>query len=709
MKQIKELIRSKMHLIVLLSIICFCSLATAKGNVELLNVQTRSMPGNKAQILLEFSGVPPSPNGFSMSNPSKMIFDFAGVNNNLSKSISTQKLSVGVMTGINFINSIDKTRLIVDVLSIVPYSIDVDRNKLVLTLDNDFKNQSPASKNKDYTISSLDFRRGELGEGRVIVEFSGESVPIDFNDNDDDIVVQFRGASIPDSLLRRFDVKDFGTNIDQIVVERKNDDVVMHITAHGNYDKVGYQADKRYIVETKPLSAESQAALKAQKFKFTGEKISLNFQDIPIRSVLQLIADFTNLNIVTSDSVQGNLTLKLDNIPWDQALDFILRSKGLAKRESGNVMLIGPAEEITAREQLELETQQQTQSLEPLLSEYIQINYAKASDLVTIISDDNNSLLSERGTVNVDTRTNTLLIKDTASNIISVRQMLERLDVPIKQVMIEAQIVQTTDTLGEDLGVKFNGAATPHLGKYILGVGPTATLARQFANDPSSKVTNNDSAGSSSSTSTSTDSSDSSSSSTSTLFFDFTGSGAGALGLALAKLPGGTLLDLELRASELENKSKTVARPKLMTLDQQQASIETGQDIPYTTVAQAGSTPTTTFKKAVLKLDVKPQITPNNKISMTLTINQDVPGASYAAGPAINTTTMTTNILVDDGETVVLGGIFSSTASNNRQSIPYLSDIPIIGRIFRATSKSLARTEVLIFITPKIVKAAFTR
>ena len=366
-------------------------------------------------------------------------------------------------------------------------------------------------------------------------------------------------------------------------------------------------------------------------------------------------------------------------------------------------------------EQLDLESQQQTQALEPLRSEYIQIDYAKATDLVTIIKDNDNSLLSDRGTVNVDTRTNTLLVKDTPTNILSIRQLIERLDVPVKQVMIEAQIVQTTETLSDDLGVKFNGAATPHLGKYILGMGPTADLARQFANNPGTKFTEDASASSGSTgttgttTAATTTSSTTGTSSTSTLFFDFTGNGLGALGLALAKLPGGTLLDLELRASELENKSKTVARPKLMTLDQKQASIETGTDIPYATTAQAGSTPTVTFKKAVLKLDVTPQITPNNKISMQLSVNQDTPGANTSAGPAINTTAMTTNILVSDGETIVLGGIFSSNASNNRQSIPYLSDIPIIGMIFRSSAKTLSRNEILIFITPRIVKTMFNR
>ncbi len=460
----------------------------------------------------------------------------------------------------------------------------------------------------------------------------------------------------------------------------------MRIAATGDYEKIAYQLDKQYIVQVRPTTASGLQEMIAQKFKFTGERISLNFQDIPIRAVLQLIADFANLNMVVSDSVQGNVTLRLDNIPWDEALAFILQSKGLAQKTSGAVILVGLSEEMNAREQAVLEAQQQIQSLSPLVSEFIQVNYAKAADMVTMIKATGNSLLSSRGQISVDTRTNTLLVKDTAENILSIRDLIEHLDVPVRQVMIEAQIVQTTDSLTDAFGLQMTGAATANLGKYTLGIGPNMTLAQQFAQNPTSKTATSDN-----------------------LFFDFSDAAArGILGLSLAKLPGGILLDLELQASELENKTKTIARPKLVTQDQQTASIETGQEIPYTTTAQAGSTPTTTFKKAVLKLEVTPQITPNNKISMNLTLNNDAPTTTTFDGQVgINTTSMTTNILVDDGETVVLGGIFKTNTGATEQWIPYLSKIPILGGLFRAENKTFSRDEILIFITPRVLKSVF--
>jgi type IV pilus assembly protein PilQ len=669
-------------------ILCFNGLIYADLPVSLIGIETRSMPGNKAQILLEFSGPPPTPTGFSMENPSKMIFDFPDVQNNLSKQISTQKLVLGVVTAVNFIQSASKTRLIVSVLNIVPYSVDYDRNKIILTLSNDFSSPLQSTLNNEYTISSLDFHRGEQGEGRLIIDFSQDTVPVDFSEDDNEMRVEFRGATIPEKLLRRFDVTDFGTNIKNVNVERVDDNVVIHIIATGDYEKVAYQLDKQYIVQVRPMIAGSLEQLSSQKFKFTGERISLNFQDIKIRSVLQLIADFTNLNLVISDSVQGNVTLRLENIPWDEALAFILQSKGLAQRTSGNIILIAPSEEMNAREQLALASQQQVQALAPLESEFIQINYAKAADMVTMIKDKTNNLLSERGQISVDTRTNTLLVKDTAENIISIKQLIERLDIPVRQVMIESQIVETTNNYTDAFGVQMGGAATSQLGKYTLGIAPTMQTARQFADSPTTKNTT-----------------------ANNLFFDFSDSAAkGLLGLALAKLPGGTLIDLELQASELESKTKTVARPKLVTLDGQTASIETGQEIPYTTTAQAGSTPTTTFKSAVLKLEVTPQITPNNKISMDLSVNNDAPTTTTFDGQVgINTTSMNTKILVDDGETIVLGGIFKVNTGNTVQSIPYLNKIPIIGGIFRSSNTTMSRDEILIFVTPRIIKNLVSR
>lgn len=675
--------------LILLPLYISSACAEVAAPVRLLNLEARSTPGNKAQIMLEFSEMPPAPTSFSMNDPAKIIFDFSNVSSSLKREIMRQKIVLGVMQGYNVVESGDTTRLILDVNNIVPYTIDTDRNRIIITLEND---AGPiGAEISQYTISGLDFRRGEQGEGRVIIDFTDEMVPVDYKQRNNEIIVEFRGATAPDNLLRRYDVKDFGTNIDKISLEQKNSNTILHVFGTGTFEQIGYQLDKQYVIEVRPVSAEVLEQLKIQKFQFTGEKISLNFQDIPIRAVLQLIADFTGLNIVISDTVQGNVTLRLEEIPWDQALDFILKSKGLAKRQSGEVLLIAPSEELAAREQLELEAVQQVQSLETLQTEYIQVNFAKAADLVTIIKDSNNSLLSSRGQVSEDTRTNTLLVKDIPANIIAIRLLVERLDIPVRQVMIETQIVETSNTLTHALGIRFTGAATPQLGKYTLGVAPNMELANQFAQDPTSKEI--------------ADTTDSQN-----LFFDFVSGALGKVALALGRLPGGTLLDMELQASETEGTSKTIARPKLLTLDQQSASIETGTEIPYVTTSQAGATPTTTFQSAVLRLEVTPQITPNNKISMELDVTNDTPGTVLegTTSPSINTTTLNTNVLVDNGETIVLGGIFKLVSNKTRNSLPYLHRIPVIGQLFSRNFGDATRTEILIFVTPRILQNMYT-
>lgn len=654
-----------------------------KTVVDLLSVQTRSAAGSKAQIMLEFSGPIADPVGFALNNPAQMIFDFKGVNNDLSKKDMNQNITLGVMTGINFVESGTTTRLVIDVINIVPYHVDIDRNKIVITLDNDVKSSKTQS---EYTISTLDFRRGDDGAGRVIIGYSGDKVPVNFSENSSDLIVEFVGASIPEDLLRKYDVKDFATNIDSVAVESKNNNVVVTIGTTGNFENIAYQLDKEFVVEVRPESDASNAR-KSQKFKYTGQKISLNFQDIEIRAVLQLISEFVGLNVIINDAVRGTITLHLDNVPWDQALDYILSSNGLSKRQNGDIIVIAPSELLASQEQAELESQQQVQTLAPLESEYVQINYAKAADMVNILKATDNNLLSARGQISVDNRTNTLLIKDTATNIANIRDLLAHLDIPIRQVVIETQIVNTTDDLTDQLGIKMNGAATAQIGKYTIGAAPTAEQAFGFANNPASKSLNPDNS-----------------------FFDFVRSsavGESVLGLALAHLPGGTLLDLELSASEAEDLSKTIARPKLMTLDQQAASIETGEEIPYTTTSQQGATPTTTFKKAVLKLQVTPQITPNDKIGLAITINQDTRGAEVDGQPAINTTSLTTNVLVDNGETIVLGGIFKLVNISSVKAVPYLSEIPIVGRLFSTSGNKVTRTEILIFVTPRIAKSLF--
>ncbi len=764
----------------IVSISIWANFIMADTKIELLDIKIKLIADGQAQITLNFSKQSVLPTEFSIDNPSKMIFDFTAVSNKISKSSASQCSALGVIKEVNFVEAEDKTRMVVAVMHVTPFKIERDGNNIIITLAGDAKMSSNSNTDADiapksltrskvkedddnnddesceisasvsdipavpsattttadnYNIKAIDFRRGESGEGRLIIELASDAAPIDFREVDNEMVLEYAGATIPDKLLRRFDVSDFGTPIKRVVVMKKDDSVLFKIQAVGDYDKVAYQLDNQYIVEVKSITNQEKEAVKAQKFKFTGERISLNFQDIEVRAVLQLLADFTGLNIVASDSVAGNVTLRLDNVPWDQALDFILKSKGLGKREDGNIVLIAPNEEIAAREQLELETMKQAETLAPLQSEYVQINYAKAADIEKMLNSEDNSLLSDRGVVSVDVRTNTLLVKDTADKLEEIEKFIEKLDVPIRQVLIEAQIVQTTDGLMEALGMHLGGLTSPQIGKYGVGVGGNVNTAVYAADTykgtdyygTMKSITSNTTglanaatttaqqaaAGAATTTTGSSSSSGSSGGSGGSTFtdpmqaFDFpanTTAPAGSIGLAISRLPGGTLLDLELRAAEQEAKSKVLARPKLMTLDQQKSSIESGVDIPYSTTAQAGATPTVSFKKAVLKLEVTPQITPNNKVLMTLTVNQDTPGQIYSSGPAINTTSLSTNILVDNGETVVLGGIFQLTHNKTVNKIPFFGDIPFIGRLFRDNSETNNRSEILIFVTPKVIK-----
>ena len=647
------------------------------STIELTNIDTKKLNTSQYQMLLKFTQMPLMPKFFSVEESNNILFDFANVKNKLDVYHTFQKISFGVLESFQFVDDGDKTRLIINVSKILPFNIELTADGVLITLDASDTRQPLLV---EHTIQAIDFRRGEKGEGRYIIDMSHEDIIVDLTEELDEIVLEFQGVSIHNSLLRQFNVGNFYTPIKQIYVEQSGLDIIMRIHIEGEHEKSIYQVGKQYVVDVRPMTSQEKNALKLSKFKFTGERISLNFQDIEVRDVLQLMADFTGLNIVTSETVSGNVTLRLENVPWDQALDLILKAKGLGKTQSGNLIHVAPSEELSAREQLELEAIQQVSALTQMVEEFIQINFAKASDMANILKDADNTILSERGQVSVDERTNILLIQDTESKIVEIKKLLERLDVPIRQVMIESQIILSKDKFNEALGIQFNGAGTPKIGRHVVGIAPRMDSARTFANDPTSKVTNSDN-----------------------LFFDFSETSTkGALGLALAKLPGGTLLDLELQASEAEEKSKIIARPKLMTLDQQTAIIETGQEIPYVTSSSNGGS-TTTFKSAVLKLEVTPSITPDNQISMEISLSQDEPGVDFNGNQGIDTTSIETKVLVNDGETVVLGGVFQVTQGGITRNIPYLSRIPFLGKIFSANNYVNDRNEVLIFITPRIL------
>lgn len=569
---------------------------------------------------------------------------------------------------------------------------------------------------KPFGILSFDFQRGAKNEARLVFQLSCPAIKVDFRQNQDKIIAQFIGAGAPDRLIRRYDVKDFCTPLRTFAITRQDGGIRVEMDAEGEYEKMAYQMDNQFIIEIRGLSMEEKIAQRDNLGHFVGEKLSFNFQDIEIRAALQILADFAGFNLITSDSVSGNITLRLQNVPWDQALDIILRSKGLDKRQLGNVMLIGPTEEIAAREKMELESLQQVSNLEPLRSELVQINYAKAEDMQTILKEKGNSIMSMRGNVTVDKRTNMLLVQDTASKLVEIKALIRKLDIAVRQVEIATQIVTADNTLEEILGMRFGGAILERLGSRRLGVGATIERARAIGDFPADRVppsnavipqgfiTNNILTGPTVRT-------------TEGLFSDLPATltsaaiSPGKLGLALARLPTGTLIDLELQALEFESRVKTISRPKIMTTDKTKAYVEQGFEIPYLEASSSGAT-SQSFKKAVLRLEVTPQITPDDKLILDLLITNDTPvnvtnlvnGQSGVNGSAIGlkTSRLSTQVLVDNGETIVLGGVLVLSDTKTRAKVPFFGDLPFVGVMFRNKDILETRREVLIFITPRI-------
>ncbi len=702
------------------------------NTVKLQDITVKNLSGDNVVITLKFSDLPRIPAEFTMDSPPELVFDFMDTINDLPRSKMFQKLSLNLIKNISFANSGNKVRMVVSLNNSVPYTSEINGNNLILTVKNE-EYKATQNQTDDYSISALDFHRGEHGEGKLILDVKSNVMNIDVTEEDSNMVVEFKNATISNNLLRKFDVGDFGTPIKTITLKQTDNSVFVTIIASGEYEKISYHTGDKYIVEARPQTILQQQIEKARKFKFTGEKISLNFQDIEIRAVLQLLADFTGMNIVANDSVQGNVTLRLDNIPWDQALDFILKSKGLAKRESGNVVLIAPSEELSKYEEIELSSVKQLEALSPLKTEFLQINYAKAEDVVKMVQgssggkDDKNSMLSSRGTISVDARTNTLLIKDIDEKISDIRDLIKTLDIPVKQVLIEAYIVEASENFQDALGIKLNGAATAKIGSHRLGLGaapasgasgssPAATTVASSGTTVNVTSTANAAAPAPAAAATPTASTAGDAAwniatsgigaATAGKLFDFGTSAAGVIGIALSRLPGGTLLNMELDAGEVESLGTVISKPRILTMDKQAASIESGTDIPYTT-STANSGSSTTFQKAVLKLQVTPQITPNDQISMDLSINNDSPGTATAgaSGPPISTTSLKTNVLVNNGETIILGGLFKDNLQDAKNKIPYLSDLPFLGKLFQNKKITSVKSELLVFITPRIIKS----
>ncbi|MBS0290228.1 MAG: type IV pilus secretin PilQ family protein [Proteobacteria bacterium] len=702
----------------LFALISCCTKVLGAGPV-LEDLKVVSLDGGSIRLNIKTNVPVKAPKSFVIENPAKICLDFIGVKNGLTHAKSRTDYSVGVVKRVSVVEGEGKTRVIIDLSNSIPFDVKMENNQAVVTLApgipsrqaitdpfrGQYSSQTPNEGSK-YCLTAIDFRRGNEGEGKVIVDLSSVQIPVELREEADKIRVRFINTQLPAHLQHKLDVTDFGTPVISINTIGQGKDVEMVIQNQGFTENIAYQADKRFTVDIRPLTKEEKDQIQKKTFKYTGDRLSLNFQDIEVRAVLQLIADFTGLNIVTSDSVTGNVTLRLHNVPWDQALDIILTTKGLAKRQVGNVMLIGPSEEMAAREKQELQNSQQVVDLAPLHAEYIQVNYAKASDLAALLKTEKNSLLSSRGTVSVDERTNTLLVQDTAVKLEEIRALVQRLDIPIRQVLIESRLVFATDNFQEVLGVSWGTAGKGRPGRepiigfagQVLGPGLTGSSTIATGITTPAQVVVPDRAAFTTLGTTTTDG-------TTTSVFPLAGSSTtqSSFGVTLARLPGGTILDLEIQALESEGLGKVVASPRLVTSNQQMAYIESGEEIPYQESTSSGAA-SIAFKKAVLRLEVTPQITPDDHIIMDLKVNQDSRGVVTANVPSINTRELHTKVLVNNGDTVVLGGIYQQTKQVQDDEVPFFGKLPLIGWMFRSHNALDQRSELLIFVTPKIIQ-----
>ncbi len=667
------------------SILILLSGAASASVLE--NIDYRVLPGDRVEIRLTMDQAAEAPKAFKTENPARIALDFKGVESSLAK--KNQEIGVGAAKSITAVTVGGRTRVVLNLINMVPYQTRLEGNQFVITLGNTgnvvesstfdastkVSNKTPNAGASHLSISKVDFRRGTLGEGRVVLDLSNNNASIDLRQEGRSVIADFYNTDISEELIRKLDVVDFATPAELIETQRRGDNVRLTIKGNEEYEYLAFQSENQFTIELKPLTKEEAEQKKKDKFTYTGERMTLNFQQVGVRGVLQVIANQANLNLVASDTVQGNVTLRLENVPWDQALDIILKSKGLGKRQNGNVLMVAPAEEISAREKLELQAEQQVQQLAPTRSEYIQINYAKAADIAALLKGEENSLLSERGSVTIDERTNTLLVQDTSLRLEEVRELVNILDIPVREVMIEARIVTANDGFSRELGVRWgltdrnsqSGFAGTLEGAESIANGVTPPLNQRLnVNLPVS-------------------------------------SAAGSIGFNIAKLTDGTLLDLELSALQSENLGEVVASPRILTTNQKEAVIKSGEEIPFLQSTSAGAA-SIAFKEAVLSLTVTPQITPDNRIILDLHVTQNTRGEETIQGPAINTQELQTQVLVNNGETIVLGGIYQQRTRQDETKVPLLGDLPFVGAMFKSTLKEQSKEELLIFVTPKIIK-----
>jgi type IV pilus assembly protein PilQ len=674
---------------------------------SLTAITPSALPGERAEVTLELSGPVPEPTSFTTDQPARIIVDLPGVSTRMGS--APQTMNVGMLRSVSVVEAMGRTRVVFNLVRSVAYQMRRIGNELRLTLEagTATARSAPApyqAVGGAGAVTDVDFHRGANGAGQVVVTFSQPAPTVEVGEEGGKIVVDFPNTRLPEPLQRRLNVVDFATPVETIDTVEQGNNVRLIVTAQGNYEQFAYQADKTFTLEVKPLTAEQ---VEAKKQKYTGERLSLNFQDIEVRAVLQLLADFTDLNIVASDTVTGHITLRLKDVPWDQALDIILQIKGLGKRQQGNVLWIAPLQEIAAREQQELQAAKKREELAPLRSEFIQINYAKASDLAALLRTKDtagNSLLSERGAVTVDERTNTLLVKETADRLAEIRQLVATLDVPVRQVMIDSRIVIANDEFAKDLGVRLGASFTATTDNKFLASTGTAAGADAMTTQAINNIQ---------STGQPYPITPPVSANRFNVNLPATPQTGTAGSIAFGILGANYLVDLELSALQSEGRGEVLSSPRVITADQQEAQIQQGTEIPYQEAASSGAT-TVSFKDAVLQLKVTPHITPDDRIQMKLDVRKDNVGQFVPSGtvggfvPSIDTRSVTTNVLVKNGETVVLGGIFEHTRNSANHHIPLLGDIPLFGHLFRQDSELNNKEELLIFVTPRIIREGWS-
>ena len=712
---IRQLTASTLLWLAASAIVAFATNAAhAQGTPNKLeSIDVQNISGQQVQLTLHHSSPPSEPVAFTIDNPARISLDLA----NTALALPSRRIDVrsGGVDSVLAAEAAGRTRLVLNLDRLLPYQTRVSGNDVIVLIGGASNSaaaavaassgaagspvgrSASAAPTGSRAIRGIDFRRGTAGTGRVIVRLSDPHTPASLRQLGNQIVVDFAGAEIASNLARRYDAGDFATPVTGFDVVRVGDGVRLAISATGDFEHLAYQSDDQYVVEVQPARKAAQKI--EEKRVYTGERLTLNFQDIETRAVLQLLADASSQNIVVSDSVQGSVTLRLQNVPWDQALDIVLRTKGLDKRRNDNVIIVAPTEELAAREKAELAARQDVQELAPLRTEYLQVNYAKATDLAGLIKSSGGSdgLLSKRGTVSVDERTNTLLLMDSADRLDDIRRLVGTLDIPIRQVQIEARIVIVSDEFSRELGARagFSGFDT-----YGSGTGLGYTSGSALANDVALEE-----------------------------ILDGNGipfvvsatdgvapprynvnlpvaNPAGSLAFML--LGADYLVDLEISAAQNEGRGEVISTPRVITANQREASIEQGVEIPYQESASSGAT-TVQFKKAVLSLRVTPQVTPDNRIILDLNVKKDSVGQIFVGAlgaqiPSIDTREITTSVIVNDGQTVVLGGILETERRETEKKVPYLGDIPVLGYLFKTTGRTNNKDELLIFVTPKILR-----